>query len=184
MFFFLWVTLIVSAILYRCIPNIKQEPLWRLHEVNWKNLRPILLRFVLSTALLCGAIVLLKPELFLSFPRAMPETYLRVMLLYPLASAAPQEFIFCTYFFARFAPLFPSPRAMLIASTVVFAYAHVLYVNPVAPLLGLAAGYIFASTYARTHSLALVSIEHAIYGNMLFTIGLGKYFYSGSIGTT
>jgi hypothetical protein len=32
--------------------------------------------------------------------------------------------------------------------------------------------------YEESHSLLLVSIEHAVFGQLLFTIGLGRYFYS------
>jgi hypothetical protein len=40
-------------------------------------------------------------------------------------------------------------------------------------------GYLFAYTYAKTRSLLLVSIEHALYGCLLYTIGLGRFFYTG-----
>ncbi len=70
---------------------------------------------------------------------------------------------------------------MMIASAVMFAYAHLLYINPVAPTLSLLGGLIFASTYLKTKSLALVTIEHGLYGNVLFLIGLGYYFYGGNV---
>ena len=103
------------------------------------------------------------------------------MLAYPVLSAVPQEFIFCSFFFARFATLFPSTKVMIAVSAIVFAYAHILYINPVAPTLSLIGGYIFASTYAKYKSLALISIEHALYGNALFTVGLGWYFFGGAV---
>ncbi len=34
--------------------------------------------------------------------------------------------------------------------------------------------------YERTRSLWLVSIEHALYGSMMFTVGLDPYFYSAA----
>jgi len=43
---------------------------------------------------------------------------------------------------------------MLVVNAVVFAYAHLLYINPVAPTLSLLGGLIFASTYLKTQSLA------------------------------
>lgn len=115
------------------------------------------------------------------FIRYKPELWSVVMVVYPIVSALPQEFIFCTFFFARFKPLFGNERNLIIASSIVFAYAHVLYINPVAPILSLFGGYIFASTYTKHKSLALVTIEHALYGNALFTIGLGYYFYGGAV---
>ena len=35
-------------------------------------------------------------------------------------------------------------------------------------------GIFFTLTYNRSKSLLLTSIEHAIYGNWLFTIGMGE----------
>ena len=42
-------------------------------------------------------------------------------------------------------------------------------------------GWFFATTYARTRSLWLASFEHALYGQLVFTVGLGQYFYGGTV---
>ena len=42
-------------------------------------------------------------------------------------------------------------------------------------------GLLFANTYNKHRSLLLVSIEHGLYGNTLFFIGLGWYFWGGSL---
>ena len=47
--------------------------------------------------------------------------------------------------------------------------------------LGIFGGYIFASTYKKTKSLLIVSIEHALYGNTIFFLGLGWFFWGGSV---
>ncbi|MGQ0527507.1 MAG: hypothetical protein ACT4OY_05690 [Alphaproteobacteria bacterium] len=54
------------------------------------------------------------------------------------------------------------------ASAIVFAYAHVLFVNPVAPVFSFPGDLIFARTFAKHRSLALVTIGHGLYGNLLF----------------
>ncbi len=104
-----------------------------------------------------------------------------VMCLYPLLSVVPQEIIFRPFFFRRFEPLFPRPWLMLAASAITFGFAHVLFQNWVAVLMCMAGGLIFAITYQRTRSLAVVWFEHALYGCFIFTIGLGTYFYHGSV---
>jgi hypothetical protein len=48
-------------------------------------------------------------------------------------------------------------------------------------LLTLIGGWFFAETYARTRSMRLVWLEHALYGCLVFTIGLGDYFYHGNV---
>jgi len=179
MFFFLWVTAIIAYFLYRATPGVRNEPLWKWREVNWENLRPILLRFALSSLVMIAFVYAYIPERAFGLLYERPEIWWRVMILYPLLSAAPQEFIFCTFFFARYRFLFKNPRVLFFASVLVFAYAHVLYINWVAPVMSLVAGYFFAQTYLKTRSLALISIEHALYGNMMFTVGLGVFFFAG-----
>jgi len=45
--------------------------------------------------------------------------------------------------------------------------------------LTLPSGWLFADTYRRSESLLAASIEHALYGGFLFTVGLGRHFYNG-----
>jgi hypothetical protein len=70
---------------------------------------------------------------------------------------------------------------MIIMSSLIFCFAHIFAVNWVAPLLGIFGGFLFATTYSKTKSLLLVSFEHALYGNALFFIGLGWFFWGGSV---
>ncbi|MEU4707697.1 hypothetical protein AB0G00_14815 [Nocardia salmonicida] len=41
-------------------------------------------------------------------------------------------------------------------------------------------GVLFATRYQRTRSLLTTSVEHALYGILMFTIGLGDFFYHGA----
>jgi hypothetical protein len=56
---------------------------------------------------------------------------------------------------------------------------HIIFGNVIAPLLTIPGGYLFCRTYARTGSLPAAAIEHAVYGDIVFTVGLGVYFYNG-----
>ncbi|MEM8550166.1 MAG: CPBP family intramembrane glutamic endopeptidase, partial [Verrucomicrobiota bacterium] len=172
------------------IKRARQEPpdsVWGWHTVTWENLRPMLIRFAVMAVgmtLVAYGIDAIEyheePRLFFLL-RVAPEFVLVLFLVYPLFSALPQEFIFCTFFFERYQRFFPTDKLMILASAVVFAYAHVLFINLVAPVLSFIAGLIFASTYAKTKSLALVTIEHGLYGNYLFIVGLGWFFYGGAV---
>ena len=121
----------------------------------------------------------IAPELLFSLVHRAPVLWAAVMLLYPLFSALPQEFLFRAYFFRRYQPLFGQGRAMIAASAVAFGFVHIIFGNWPAVLLSAIGGFLFASTYARTASLTLVCIEHALFGDFLFTIGLGRFFYHG-----
>jgi uncharacterized protein len=55
---------------------------------------------------------------------------------------------------------------------------HIVFRNPVAVILTLAGGILFARRQLQTGSLVVSSFEHAIYGCFVFTIGLGQFFYA------
>jgi hypothetical protein len=48
-------------------------------------------------------------------------------------------------------------------------------------VLSMLGGWLFAYRYHRTGSVFAVSLEHGLWGDFLFTVGLGRYLYSGSI---
>jgi hypothetical protein len=103
--------------------------------------------------------------------------WLLVMILYPLLSVYPQEIIFRTFLFHRYQNLFTSQRQLIWASAVSFGVAHIIFANWAALVLSTIGGLLFARTYARHRSLALVCFEHSLWGNFIFTIGLGWYFW-------
>ena len=110
-------------------------------------------------------------------PRVRPVLWGIVMLVYPVSAYA-QEVVCRTFFFHRYGALFRRPAARVLASGLVFGWAHVAVNNLTAVLLATAAGFVFASTYERWRSTLLVSVEHALYGDFAFTAGLGSLFYS------
>ena len=140
--------------------------------------REMLRRFVLCGAALTLATWLLAPGLFLSLPLHRPRFWALIMLLYPLLSVWPQEIIFRRFLFARYEPIFG--RATVAVSALAFGYAHIIFLNAWAVLLTLAGGWLFARSYAATRSLTFSGVEHALYGCLVFTIGLGQYFYTGA----
>lgn len=161
-------------------PAFERRRLWNAERL-WPRLRRTLTVF-LPAALALGLLyAALEPERLLAFPRRNPSFWLLVMLLYPLVSVYPQELIFRTFLFHRYRALFPSPPAMIVASGLLFGVAHLFFANWIAPVLSTAGGILFARTYARTGSTLQASLEHGLWGDFLFTLGIGWYFYGGSI---
>jgi membrane protease YdiL (CAAX protease family) len=119
-----------------------------------------------------------RVDLF-SFPRERPFLWLLVVLLYPLVSALPQEVIFRLFLFHRYRSLFPNPCLMMLISASVFALSHLQLGNLVALGLPFLGGLLFAHTFGTTRSLPMVTLEHGLWGDWLFTLGLGVYFYGG-----
>jgi membrane protease YdiL (CAAX protease family) len=131
-----------------------------------------------ACALLVLVAAMLDGRIF-SLPAANPALWGTVMLLYPVLSAGPQELAFRVFFFHRYRILFPGPRSMIAANAATFALAHLQLGNPIAPAMSLVGGALFAYTYLRSRSLALVSLEHALWGDWIFTVGMGSFFYGG-----
>ena len=145
----------------------------------------LIVAYTLATAAVCfGLVMLLVPERLLELPHYRPDLWLKIMLFYPLLSALPQELIFRALFYRRYGHLFAGPNAALAANAAAFAVAHMFYQNPVAIGLTFVGGVIFAVAYQRTGSFLLALILHAIGGQIIFTSGLGIYFYHGAIGHT
>ena len=117
------------------------------------------------------------PDQFLRFPLERPLVWAAVMILYPLLSVWPQNVIYRCFIFHRYQCLFTTPNAMLWASALAFSWAHVIFQNWVALAITLPGGLIFAATYMRTRSAFAASVEHALYGCLVFTVGLGQSLY-------
>ena len=81
----------------------------------------------------------------------------------------------------RYKSIFKSDNNLVISSALFFSITHILFLNFIAPILSFIGGLLFANTYNKHRSLLLVSIEHGLYGNTLFFIGLGWYFWGGSL---
>lgn len=137
----------------------------------------ILLRIPIVCGSLVGLIWVLQPDLFLAFPAEQPLVWMVVMILYPLLSALPQEFIYRTYFFHRYDSLLSLKYSATILSALVFSFLHIVYDNWWAVGLSFIAGLLFGVTYSRTKSLFWVTVEHTIYGWLVFTLGFRTFFY-------
>jgi membrane protease YdiL (CAAX protease family) len=143
------------------------------------GLKAVLLRTAAVWAGLLALTLAASPRTLFIFPRTRPTFWLILMILYPLSAYA-QEIVFRTFFFHRYGALFARPRARVLASGLIFGWAHVVVNNLWAVPLAAIAGLLFAHTYERSRSTLLVSIEHALYGNFVFSVGLGALFYSTS----
>jgi len=161
--------------------SFPRRRLWNAAAVR-RDVARVLLVFVLGGAGMTAAVLLFEPPgSFLRFVRRAPRIWALVMVLYPLLSVYPQELVFRAFLFHRYRALFPRPWQTVGASAVCFAFAHIVFWNWVAVLLCLVGGVLFAWTYRRTKSLLMVAIEHALYGCFIFTVGLGSYFFHGTV---
>lgn len=144
------------------------------------NLPTLLLRDAVCLGFLGLAVRFFAPELLFSFIKRSPGLWALVMFLYPLISVFSQEMLYRAFFFHRYQSLFGDGWTMIFASALAFGFVHIIFGNWLSVLLCVFGGLLFAFTYHSSGSLLLACMEHAIFGNFIFTIGLGKFFYHGS----
>lgn len=119
---------------------------------------------------------------FMRLPRENPGLLVFIWLMYPWVSALPQEVTHRVFFWHRYAGLFPGRWGLIVVNALAFAWMHALFWNWVALAMTFAGGLLFAYTYDRTRSGLAAAVEHGLYGNWCFTVGLGWFVFGGSIG--
>jgi len=62
-------------------------------------------------------------------------------------------------------------------NALLFSFSHIIFNNWLAIILTFFISFLFAYTYKKSNSLLVVSLEHALYGNLIFTVGIGDFFY-------
>lgn len=140
----------------------------------------ILAIFAVAAGLVTWATLELFPHLFLSFPRQRFKLWRMVIVAYPLLSVLAQELIYRTFFFHRYGALFGTRRWLAIAvNGALFGFAHILFGNWIAVAGTAVAGALLAWRYTRTRSFWAACIEHTLYGWLVFTVGLGGFFFTG-----
>jgi membrane protease YdiL (CAAX protease family) len=140
----------------------------------------ILVSFLALSVLAVITIALTKPEYLFDYPRHKTALWLSIIIFYPLLAVYPQELFYRAFLFRRYRSLFPGKHAMIFVSAVAFSFAHIIYGNIPAVLLTLIGGYLFAITYQHSRSILVVSLEHALYGCLLYTIGFGQFIHTSS----
>jgi hypothetical protein len=146
-----------------------------------RHLPEILALFATGVVVISTLVATYLPHLFLGLPRTHPRAWLLLLLAYVTLSVYPQGLIFRAFIFHRYRPLLslqPQTRSLVLIlfSASAFTLMHVVFHNWVALALTFPGGVIFARRYADTGSLFVSSLEHALYGCLLFTVGLAPYF--------
>jgi membrane protease YdiL (CAAX protease family) len=176
---YLMATGLVIFILLRHDPSFDSTRLF-----SWGNYRPflprVLVRDAVCLAFLGLAVRLFQPELLFSLLKHRPWLWAFIMVLYPLVSVYPQELLYRAFFFHRYRPLFGSGWTLLLASALAFGLVHIVFGNWLSVALCMIGGVLFSYTYQQSDSLLLTCLEHSIFGNFIFTIGLGQFFYHGT----
>jgi hypothetical protein len=167
------------AIIYLLInPGFNNQGFYRMDTFSYQLPRILILFLIAAVGLLL--FVLSKCPAYLFYcPRNHPRVWLSILWSYPLLAVYPQEVIYRGFLFHCYRYLFGAQRYRVHASAWVFSFGHIIYYHPYSILFSLVGGYLFAHTYHRSKSIIMASIEHALYGCFFYTIGLGRFFFTG-----
>lgn len=145
-------------------------------RVRLRAALPGLTARALVAALAVAGVVVLRRGQLLDLPLHRTGLWVLILCLYPFVSAWPQELIYRAFFFHRYGALL-GRWGTVVASGMAFGLLHVVYRDPITIALTVPVGLVLALQYQRGRSLAVVWVEHAVYGVALFTLGLGRAFF-------
>ncbi|QHI39175.1 hypothetical protein IMCC3317_45770 [Kordia antarctica] len=163
-FYILWMLLKVEKQRFKINESLDWKQFWRRTLVLLSAIILIMIAYVYFTD---------ASKLFIVV-RTKPLVWLIILFAYSLFSVYPQELIYRTFFFLRYDSLFKNKKLLVFINAIVFCLAHLLFNNTLVLILTFLGGILFAMTFVKTRSTLLVSIEHAIYGCWLFTVGMGE----------
>ncbi len=175
-----WINLILilSGFIYCVFILLKKETIKFTSFFKFgisEYLMVILIRFsgaaIISTLLMY---IFSRKALF-SIVLEKPWLWLTISIFYSLFSVLPQELLYRTFFFTRYESIFPSKQIFIVLlNAFLFSFAHIFFRNLLVLVLTFLGGILFALSYLKSKSLFWVSIEHALYGFWLFTLGAGE----------
>lgn len=160
----LYVLLKIEQLKFRIAPNL-----------NWKKfLKITFARLILIAIITTTFVYVSNREALFNVIIHKPKLWVFILFIYSFFSVYPQELIYRTFFFNRYEQLFRGKKVFIFINAVIFSLGHIFFKNALVIVLTLLGGLLFAYTFHKTRSTLLVSIEHAIYGSWLFTVGMGN----------
>ncbi|MFK2820913.1 CPBP family intramembrane glutamic endopeptidase [Flavobacteriaceae sp. LMIT009] len=162
--YIIYVLLRVEKLKFSIAPNLKWKEFWKRTFLTLSLITVITTTFVYVTD---------KDSLF-NVLLNKPQLWLFILFVYSFFSVYPQELIYRTFFFSRYQKLFKNQNLFILISATIFSLGHIFFKSTLVLVFTFLGGLIFALTFHRTKSTLLVSIEHAIYGSWLFTVGMGN----------
>ena len=164
LFYVIFVLLRVERNEFKINPNLN----WKLF---WKN--TLFKLSIIATLTILFVWFSDKESLFVVMLNK-PLLWLIILFVYSLFSVYPQEILYRIFFFQRYQSLFKNEFILILVNALVFSLAHLFFKKTFVLVMTFLGGILFALTYRKTKSTLLVSIEHAIYGCWLFTVGMGE----------
>ena len=142
-------------------------------KVDWKF---IIIFSLIFLSLSFFYVILVDKDLLFIFPKTNFELWLLVILIYPFLSVIPQEIVYRVFFFQSYFPNERSFYFLTLLNMIVFSYGHIVFNNVHAILITAIVSPIFTYAYLKKSFFTCI-VLHALGGQIIFTLGLGKYFF-------
>ena len=142
-------------------------------KIDWKF---IIIFSLIFLSLSFFYVILVDKDLLFIFPKTNFELWLLVILIYPFLSVIPQEIVYRVFFFQRYFPNERSFYFLTLLNMIVFSYGHIVFNNVHAILITAIVSPIFTYAYLKKSFFTCI-VLHALGGQIIFTLGLGKYFF-------
>ena len=177
--FSIWIKLAIGLIGFAYIVfvllKIEKSKFRMSKNLNWNSFWKETVMKLLFIAIITTAFVwLTDKETLFNVLYKKPKLWVIILFIYSFFSVYPQELIYRTFFFERYQKLFSNNKIFIFVNAIVFSLAHIFFRNSLVMILTFLGGILFAITFYKTRSTLLVTIEHAIYGSWLFTVGMGE----------
>ena len=160
----IWVLLKVEKIKVHVAKGIKWMPFWRRTFIRFVGIAMITSLYLLA----------IHPEKLFQVVLEQPMLWLLFVLVYSLFSVYPQELIYRTFFLTRYKSIISNSNIMVFVSAFCFSMAHLFFKSYLVLMMTFVGGILFALTFQKTKATSLVTLEHAIYGSWLFSVGYGE----------
>lgn len=167
----------IIGLIYICYVLLKIEKikLKMKPNINWKFFwKETIIKLVFISIITTFYMVYVDKENLFVVILNKPKLWLVIIFVYSFLSVYPQELIYRAFFFKRYHSLFKNDILFIFLNAILFSIGHLLFKSSLVLVLTFFGGLLFAVTYSKTKSTLLVSIEHAIYGCWLFTVGMGS----------
>jgi membrane protease YdiL (CAAX protease family) len=168
--------LIAIFIYLKRVPDFSFKDLIRWKISGKEFIKQVIIILATSLVLFLSVWFFYRDHLF-NLPKANLWIWGFMCIFYPLFSAYGQEIIYRVFLYYRYRMIFKTKTLFTVASGVAFSFVHIVYYSPISLILTLLLGVYLAATYYKTKSVLLTSFIHGFLGDMIFTVGLGGFFW-------
>lgn len=173
-----WIKLVIGvfgfAYVIYVLLKVEKNKFKMTPNLNWKQFfKRTFIQLLLIAIITTTYVWVIDVDNLFGVIKNKPLLWIFILFVYSLFSVYPQELIYRTFFFQRYQSLFKSEWLFIFINAILFSLAHLFFKNALVMVLTFLGGILFALTFKKTQSTLLVSIEHAIYGCWLFTVGMG-----------